>query len=228
MRCAIQFGLLALFLDAALAQTQSGAIEILKKVGEAYKNVSQYEFEADTSTDENGTRAVSHMHFAFKAPDKYRMEGGLGTVFGEGVIVHDGSSLWFYSPKSNQYASIPASALTADNAGKLGELRPQALDYFMTGRYRRAADFIDGAKFLREESVEIAGVKVACYVVTVSPQSPNLTYTWWVDQKRYRVLREDDAGNSAVFTSIKLDEPIRDELFAFEPPAGARKREVQP
>ena len=56
-------------------------------------------------------------------------------------------------------------------------------------RYRSATDFADTAKYLREESVEIAGVKVACYVVTVSPEKRKLTYTWWVEKKAYHVVR---------------------------------------
>ncbi|HTA69548.1 MAG TPA: hypothetical protein VK776_14765 [Bryobacteraceae bacterium] len=93
-------------------------------------------------------------------------------------------------------------------------------------RYRHAEDFTKGAKFLREESIEITGAKIACFVLTVAP-SGKLEYTWWVDKQKYRVLREDDAGNRAVFTSIRLNEPIRDELFKFEPPPGAKKLEPQ-
>ena len=147
--------------------------------------------------------------------------------FGETVNVHDGSTLWFYFPKSNQYASIPANVLTADSPGDSGDLRPEAMDQFMMWRYRGAAALTGGSKFLREDAIEVAGAKVACYVVTVSPERPGSAYTWWVDKKRYRILREDHAGSSVVFTLIKLDEPLPDELFQFKPPSGAREIKMQ-
>jgi outer membrane lipoprotein-sorting protein len=233
MRAVIRFGLPALFLNAALAQTQPSVVEILKKVSETYKAISQYEFEIDTATNDNGTRAISHVHFAFKGPNKYRVEGAIPGMnvqdsnFGEGVVIHDGSTVWFYFPTPNQYASFPASALTADAPGDLGDLRPEAMDHFLTWRYRGAADLTGGAKFLREEFIEVARAKVACYVVIVSPERRGPAYTWWVDKRSYRILREDDAENSAVFTSIRLNQPIRDELFKFEPPPGARKLQTQ-
>jgi outer membrane lipoprotein-sorting protein len=48
-----------------------------------------------------------------------------------------------------------------------------------------------------------------------------------VDQQRFLILREDDAGSSSVFTTIKLGQPLPDELFEFKPPPGARKIEKQ-
>lgn len=228
MRAVIQFMLLALFLHGAEAQTQPEVAEILKKVSETYKAVSQYELEVDATTNEDGKRVTLHMHFAFKAPDKYRMEGlgpGMSPLGADGyaVIVDDGSVIWFYLPKPNQYGSIPAGALAPNASGDLGDLMPEVMDHFLMWRYRGAPDFTDGAKFLREDSIEIAGAQVACYVVTFLAQKRGLPYTWWVDKKGYRVLREDHAENSALFTSIKLNEPIRDELFRFEAPPGARK-----
>jgi|SRR5579872_7591908 len=93
-------------------------------------------------------------------------------------------------------------------------------------RYRGAADHTSEARLLREEALEIAGVKVACYVMTVSPESRGSAYTWWIDKKSYRILREDSANSSAVFTVIKFDEPIDGDLFKFTPPAGAQKMDM--
>jgi outer membrane lipoprotein-sorting protein len=101
------------------------------------------------------------------------------------------------------------------------------MNYFLTWRYRSADEFTDGAKILREESVTIAARKIDCYVLTVLPEKRGPTYTWWVEKTTSRIIREDDAGNSSVFTSIKLDEPIPNAVFKFEPPPGATKFEMQ-
>ncbi len=188
MRNVIRLGFLTLFLHAALAQTQPEVAKILKKIGEVYKDVSQYEFEVDTAANENGSRTISHAHLAFTPPNRYRIEGAFplpgvnaqDANLNEGVIVYDGSTVWFYFLKQNQYASFPVSALTADDSG---DMMPEAVDHFLMWRYRAAADFASGAKLLREESIEIAGAKVDCYVVTVSPEKRGLAYTWWVDKK---------------------------------------------
>jgi outer membrane lipoprotein-sorting protein len=237
MRRAIRFGLFALFLQAAAPQTRPDAAEILKKVGETYKGVSQYEFVADDTVVEKtgGPPIVAHMVFAFKAPNKYRMQGavpgmsGKYPVLADALAIHDGSTLWFYFPKMNQYGSFAASELTED-AGDLSDASPKSMDLFLMGRFRSVADHTAGSKFLREEAIEIAGAKIDCYVcrvVTVSPEGGESTFTWWIDKKRYRVLREESVNaartSTTVFTEMKLGEPLPDELFTFKPPAGARK-----
>lgn len=170
------------------------------------------------------------MKFAFKAPSRYRMEGsapglGLGSPeFEEAIVVYDGTAVWWYLPKLNRYVTFPASELTADAPGDLGDLRPEAMDEFVRGRYR-GATAADSARLLRSETIAAGGAPVACYVVEVSlgGSSP---YTWWVDQKRYRILHEDHGETSTVFTSIKLGEPLGDDLFRFVPPPGAKKLDL--
>jgi outer membrane lipoprotein-sorting protein len=235
MNLAIRVSLFGLFLHAAAAQTQPDVAEILRNVSATYKNVSQYEFEVDTAGYAGDKNVAMHLHFAFAAPDKYRMEGLLPGMGGpnsdlgdEGVVVDDGSTLWIYFVKPNKYASLPASALTPDAPGDLGDLKAEAMDHFITWRYRSASDFAQKeAKYLREDVLEMAGRKIACYILTIAATKGGLTYTWWVDETTYRILREDDAGSSAVFTSIKLNEPIPDAMFKFDPPPGAEKIETQ-
>jgi len=49
--------------------------------------------------------------------------------------------------------------------------------------------------------------------------------TLWIDKKTFHVLRIEGSGASEVFSTVKLNEPLSDDLFKFEPPAGARKLE---
>jgi len=128
--------------------------------------------------------------------------------------------MWFYFPKPNQYASISADTLAADSEGSAHT--PEAADRVAMEKYRVAANFIDGAKLLREEEMELAGVKVSCYVVSVPQKWPG-PYTWWIDKTSHRILREVTGSESTVYTTIKLGEPLPDSLFRFEPPPGAQK-----
>jgi outer membrane lipoprotein-sorting protein len=230
----IRLGLLGLLIIPSPAQSQPDLLKVLNQVSTIYKAASQYQIEAELTVIGAKAGPTSHFFFAFKAPDKYHMQGAIPGApagesdLGESLAVDDGTTLWFYFSKPNQYGSIPATALTADAPGDLGDARPEAMDHFMMWRYRAAADFPDQAKFLRDESIGIAGNKIDCYVVTVSPQRRGPSYTWWIDKTRNVVRREDNANSSTIFTSIKLNEPIRDELFKFEPPPGAQKVQMQP
>ena len=119
MGAAIRFGLIALFLAPAPAQTQPDIVEILKNISRAYRAASQYELQVDTTTNEKGTRAVTHAHLIFKAPNKYRMEVALPrhsntgdfSISARQVTIDDGSMVWIYLPKVNQYRSFRASEL---------------------------------------------------------------------------------------------------------------------
>ena len=74
---AIRFGLFAMLLRTALAQTPPDVAEILKKVSETYQSVSQYEFVVDGTSRDVRTRKAEtyHMLFAFKAPCRERCPG---------------------------------------------------------------------------------------------------------------------------------------------------------
>jgi outer membrane lipoprotein-sorting protein len=227
MRSTVLIGLLAAFSSAVFGQTESDVAHILKRVAEIYGATREYVLEAEAT----GRGSSVHMRLAFKPPNRYRLEGvGFGddSAFAEAVIVDDGSTVWFYLPKSNQYTSFPASELTNDAPGDLGDLRPEAVDYAMMSRYRDAGDSSNGAKLLREEALEIAGAKVDCFVIQVPPHRGAAVYLWWIDKKSNRILREDHAGSSSLFTTITLSEPVPDSLFIFTPPPNAKKIERQP
>jgi outer membrane lipoprotein-sorting protein len=206
MRKATGSGVFALLIPT-LASAQPEVREILKQISDTYKSTSQYELSATATAHEASGRtdAPIRMHFAFKAPDRYRVEGvplgaGDSSELGEAVIVNDGATVWLYFRKANEYGSVADTQLTADAADDLGDLAPNAMDQFMMWRYRGAAGFTE-ARFLREETVEFGGTQVGCYVLTVSQKKDGVPYTWWVDKQQHRILREDNPGSSTVFTA---------------------------
>jgi hypothetical protein len=198
MRRALSFALSLLFVGSALAQAQPDIAAMLKQVGDIYKAASQYQFAMNFTSHDPATGAdsVSQFMLAFKAPDKYRVQGaipgpGAGVSgAGEAISVYDGSAVWFYMPGANQYGTFPASVLAGDAPGDLADLRPEAMDSFMMWRYRGAGEFVDSARFLGEETIEFAGAKVSCYVLTVIPEPKKPPYTWWIDKTSHHILRE--------------------------------------
>ena len=184
----------------ALAQSQPNVTEILKKLSETYKAASEYQFVADTTETDpaTGKREVGHIVIAVKAPDRYRMEGLLSDSYNGKTskrmdIVLDGKTIWFYDPQLKQYTSYPASAIGNDLPD---ELEASGADFSTMLRYRTAVDFSATARFSREEEIEIGGVKIACYVVSVREE--NTEYTWWSRQEEqsrctggYRQIQRD-------------------------------------
>jgi outer membrane lipoprotein-sorting protein len=99
-------------------------------------------------------------------------------------------------------------------------MKPGAVDYFITGRFRQASNYGGEARLLREETIAAGGdAAVECYVIQIPP----LGETWWVDKRRFYVVRQDGAASSTIFKTVRLNEPLSDDLFKFVPPEGATK-----
>jgi outer membrane lipoprotein-sorting protein len=228
MRWRIRLGLLVLLPCGAFAQTQTDVADILKKVGETYQAASEYELVVDFTPHEGAvTDGAMHALFAFKPPNKYRAEGrwpGMGMGPGDSVAVHDGVNLWFYMPKENQYGSISGDKLTPDAPGDLGDASPEFMNLALQSGFARMANQAKNGKLLREESIVVGGSSASCYVI--QGQIDGHDGTLWVDKNRFVILRADTAEGKMVFTTIKLNEPLPDDLFKFTPPPGAKKVEI--
>jgi outer membrane lipoprotein-sorting protein len=228
MRLTTLLGLVLLLSRLVPAQTSPGVAEILRSISETYEGVPEYELVAEQTVKLPGNAAPTRAHtrVAFRAPNQYRLEGTIPGLMDndsnsdETVLVHDGAALWFYLPKSNEYTSMTADQLARDPEASAHT--PQATDRIALQKYRVAADFIDGARLLNEEDIEIGTSKRACYVVSVPERWPG-PYKWWVDKKTHRVLREDTSDGTTVYTTIRLGARLPDNLFKFEPPPGARR-----
>lgn len=210
---------------AATAQRPLDGVEILKKVEETYKNVKQYEIETDITFQDPDTKenVSSHLRVAFRTPDKYREEarGGILSLNRtpgdpeEALMVYDGSNLWAYNPKSNEYRDYVVPHLPRDS-------RPEDMDlYTGIGIYRHAVQLWGTPKLLKEESIAAAGGTVDCFVVQAVYGADLATV--WIAKDTFHVLRVEGPDFSQVFRTVKLDEPLSDDFFKFEPPPGAKK-----
>lgn len=222
---------LALF--AASASGQSGP-EIIKKVAEKYRTLTSYQFEAQIvteSVDENNeSRTRTTWKAAAKLPDRRRLEMAGGPL--ASVRVYDGEAVWEYRPRHKQFSREeqanykPPPSVLADPAERYGLLD------------RSAAN----AKFLREETIEALGEQRPCWVVEIPPvaranrmtleRSPT---TYWVEKTTHLVLKQAETSKlqlpikdspvtqsvTTLFTLARVNKPVSDELFRFDPPAEA-------
>jgi len=206
-------------------QTKPDVAEILRKVGENYSNARQYRFVVKQTGEEPAS-----IEIAVEKPDKFRFvtdgevpsgDARYGTV----TMVSNGSTAWNYAAGLNQYirksTSLPlVDSEPPDVTSDVFVL--QAETRFLT-RYARLATAADHATLLRQEA--------DCYVIQLKAPLPGFRddYTWWVDQKRFVVVREDTQPastrwrpSSAVFSVASINEPLPAGIFQYTPPAGAK------
>jgi outer membrane lipoprotein-sorting protein len=217
--CTILSALLAV---PVLAQAPPKAADILRKVANTYSSLTQWDFEATiTSTVEPGGRFTRFLRTAGRGSSKRRMEMG-SAASRETLVVADGQNVWAYAAQPNQYtkkvqAQEPAGMLSYFDAF------PLAYQFGPSG----AAD----ARLLREEAIEIGNLKADCYVVQFRENGRTSLRTWWVDKRRFVVLREDQAGgtdpsfagSNTIWTKTQTD-GVSDDLFLFTPPPGAKEQ----
>jgi outer membrane lipoprotein-sorting protein len=221
--------LLAILISIALwaqapAQTQPDVARILDKVIATYQSASEYEFVLDGVGRDDGKDITFHALFAFKAPNRYRLEGafpGMGLGGGESLAVHDGTNLWIYLAGENRYRSISANELAADAPGDLGDARPEFLDMNFRSGFAAMADQAKNGKLLREDILAMGGTSVPCWVIVSKLDGQDATM--WVEKDRSVILRIEAPGTNLTFTTVKVNEPLTEDLFKFDPPPGAKK-----
>jgi len=208
----------------------------LRKVSDTYANAKQYRFAVKKSGEESG-----FMQIAVRKPNQFRLEAD-GRVldgadaFGNVTMLSDGYNAWNYIQGTNQFTKKSTTIPLLDTEPP--EVSPetfvwQAEAVFIT-RYTEMAKASDHATFLRSETIEAGGGPADCYVFEIRAPLPGYRddYTWWVDKKRFLVLREDTKpasarrpASSTIYTVAAINEPLSDELFHFTLPAGAKQVE---
>jgi len=218
---------------AAVASGQTGS-EILKKAAETYQSLKIYRFEAQVVTESvsesNESRSRVTSISAAILPGRRRLESK-GGRFGS-LRVYDGQTVWEFRPGVNQFARQNQATYKPAMMSTLSD----PVDEY------KGLDKAEGAKLLREESLEAAGGVRPCWVIEVpsklrpgGPVVEGSPSTYWVDKSTNLVLKElqstkikmpmmDTAQTQTVtttYTVARINETLPDELFRFQPPEGA-------
>jgi thiol-disulfide isomerase/thioredoxin len=235
--------------------TNTDALQFLVDVTHRYGSAARFHLEYTTEihqTSEFGSFIQRSSVVAAGMPgNRYHFE--VRDDAGLALVVSDGSTEWQLNEPLGQYLTHAAGTyghpFTYITAGE-----PQAREAF----YARQLMGITGARLKSahwepDETVAIAGHKIACYVISFGrddyPQSPPLKHAIptsstdsqkvWIDKARrffVRIERTTDTvrgkpGNpyavtkhgvvTTVYSTVSLDEPVPDQLFAFSPPPDA-------
>ena len=233
----------------AFAQSGPDVAQILASVSRVYSSPNQYTLHA-TVTEETFTSGKrtevtrSAVVIAVKRPERVRFEVNrsgstefTGMYVGDEVAVSDGTNLFMYLSKFNQYFKTPLRLGGKSNDQPITPMGtvPAFIDHVeatFLGWYKVVAAFADRARLLKEEPVRANGSTVNCYVIEIE-NPPNPKRTIWVDKSRSVVLRElldlqnpehvPSLTKTTVFSATQFGAPIKDDLFVFSPPAGAKQ-----
>jgi outer membrane lipoprotein-sorting protein len=217
---------------SVFGQSQPNDAEILRKVGDNYSNAKQYRFVLKQTGEEPAS-----IEIAVEKPDKFRFVTDGDVPSGKDnwetvTMVSNGGTVWNYVAGLKQYTKRDSGLPFADTEPP--DVTPdiwvfQAETRFMT-RYARLSTAADHATLVRQEAIQTAAGMVDCYVIELKAPLPGFRddYTWWVDSKRFLVLRDDTRPastryrpSSSVFSVASINEPLPEGVFQFTPPAQA-------
>jgi outer membrane lipoprotein-sorting protein/peroxiredoxin len=226
----------------AEAPTAGGARAIASRVQATYRALTTYQFDgvmAMTVTAQAGNQ-TQELPFRTAASEPGRLRIELTNPMMQMMTISDGKQSWLYAPQLGQYTHTPAGAsspgMTAAIATAMAGGTPLV-------RYRAITSGLKSARMLSEETVEIEGRRVPCYVIEASYASPPDSGVqrgptkYWIDKARHLVLRDDQTATLknpkmgglvelrqvTTFRRARVNEKLPDTLFTFRPPPGTRK-----
>ncbi|HEV8040296.1 MAG TPA: redoxin domain-containing protein [Bryobacteraceae bacterium] len=228
------FGLLTFAQEAPDART------LLKETSEVLLHHKSYLVDQRAVIDVGGplpTRVEMLVKIAVSSPGKLRIEST--SKLGDSLIVSDGENTWMYLGTLQQYTKTAAASTPQSLVKSLVPGMSSVMDQL------KAKDPYVSAKITGEETVEVEGQKIDCYVVEGRLDKISLpgsiemssgVQKVWVDKVSKLSLKQTmtatmEGGpltapaqmNQAVtITSQKLDGPVPDSAFAFTPPEGSK------
>ena len=214
-----------------LMAQESVGTAILRHAAQVYGRLRSESVEAIVIMNMDTHRIEIPIVGARTRPDKFHLEV-VNSVIGSHTI-SDGHNIWKYVASFQQYTKAPASPGVIPI-----EDGPRDI---LAGE--RVLDRLQSAVRVRREKLSVEGKQVDCDVIeaTYEPiesgnpgKDPRKTF--WIDVRRGVILKvfsrirmDSETGGgreiaqSVIVTSIKLNEPIRDSLFVFVAPVGAKE-----
>jgi thiol-disulfide isomerase/thioredoxin/outer membrane lipoprotein-sorting protein len=236
-----------LFAALGAAQSVQDGAALLHQVADTYKNLKSYHFESVTEGEliselEHNT-TTSRLTLAASGPDRLRVDSeGPGDWT---LLVSDGKTLWRARPFTRDFmrTTLTGPPLEPKGGGLDGDAMLRRSKFWLQ-RNSQVDQDLRTAVVLRQETIAIGNAPVPCTVVAAdyAPRGTGIrswTRTFWIDNARHIILREEwvESGNlfpsqpfleaenrSRVrYTVASMNEPVPDALFTYVPPANFRE-----
>lgn len=250
--CLILF--LAFLTQATPATVPSGGLALLNSVAERYAQAKSYHIEAIQEQTNTGALSRSWQKTLVTAivgpGGRYHYEGRSGA--GSAIQISDGTTHWDYHVDEHLYTRTTAQ-VTPERHSISGEEFAIFQARRLAIEFRATLARLRSASVLADETVDIDGRDIDCYVVRItrddfkSVPSPDAKYTetFWIDKLRkvfVKVTRLSDTftplpsgahipfllESITVYPVVELDERQPESAFEFAPPTDAKLVEAFP
>jgi len=209
---------------------------IVQRVRQAHAGLQSYQLqlskERRTLGADHETITRNTLLMAWDRSGKFRLEpkGAAGLT-----IVSSGENTWTYSESLKQYTNSAGDPTVEKAFAMVADGAPLLPDASSGNSVRLSAD----------DELDISGSPHECYVLDVqyarlqgAPAVSARSARFWVDKNTYLILKRvvvdhfdraaSDRATSDITTtvsmiSLEVNQPLADDLFAFEPPADAQQ-----
>jgi outer membrane lipoprotein-sorting protein len=202
--------------------------QVLRRTGETYRGLDTCRFQGVTTSQTAIGNSETENQLAFEIalakPDKVRVDFRYANA-GEWIRVSDGATTWRYRSLTGDLRQSRAKP------EDLGILKGTIL-----ARYQRVDEKVVSATLVSFEDVPVRGVTMPCYVIEVRyesrrllPGTEQLPTRYWIDRKRFVVLRETSATRSTsasgvesrntrttTFSVASINEPVEASVFTLD------------
>jgi peroxiredoxin/outer membrane lipoprotein-sorting protein len=182
------------------------AQEILAHTAATYKNLKSYQFRVTVQTIKGADVAQAMLTESSAGPGRYRLQWDDPH---HELLVGDGHTGWAFRRATNEYNKAPL------RAGATG--------------FEEIDQHVTSAAIAREESFLVNRKPEPIYVVRVERDNwPKDTFAMYrIDQKTFVVYKEilytPKTTEIRLYSIVRWDQPVPDNLFSFEPPTSARE-----
>jgi len=223
---------------------ETDPIDLLKEVGATYRNAKTFHFQLTITTEilDMGDQPVkidTKMEIASGGGKKLRAV--LNNPFTQLIAVGDGETEWVYIAQLGQYTKTPL-----DPEAEIPNTSPLAITTRFADVYRGMPDNVAEAKIIRQEPVKVGQTDVPATLVEVTFKPGSVPEdlddgrpkSYWIEETRHLIVREAyemqvamqdgsqlNARSTTNYALQKINEPLPESLFLFEPPEDAQQVE---
>jgi hypothetical protein len=233
----VVFSAIACWTQAAGAQTERRvspeADRLLRRMSDFLGQQKSFTVKVDGVTEiilQSGQKVQVHASGVayVKRPDKLRIEKAGDD--GGTLIVCDGKALTVYSKRQNVYVSTPASGTldaTMSNIVASGQIELPAADLLYSNSYQGLMDEVVSGQSLGTSIVDGVPTHHLAF------QGRDVDWQIWIEDgprplpRKYVITTKGLEGSpeyEIVLSGWTLDPKLGDDLFRFQPPAGAQPR----